>query len=140
MDARTALVVVLILGLVALSGCIAAPNEVSTSTATRTTTSAIPKATETTTVAPTTTQTTEEPQYGDNLLYTSEVNASSAMAADTNKRANFSELNAAQQALFNQTYNCSCYVVQEEFTFNDDSRIEYVNYEGQWYFLRVAIV
>ncbi|MFC7201944.1 hypothetical protein ACFQJC_00300 [Haloferax namakaokahaiae] len=142
MGTRTALVSLLVTAMVLLSGCSGAPSEAPAMTSAQLTTTTATTASETTALAtsPPTPTTTGEPQHGDNLLYTTEVNASSAMAADASKRADFTELTAAQQALFNQTYNCSCYVVQEEFRFNDDDRIEYVNYEGRWYFLRVAIV
>ena len=128
-----------ILGLAALgsgAGCLAQSQnqspagEENTSSTTTTATS--------TTI--TTTTTTEGPQKGDNLLSVSRVDNSTAMQANKSKRASFSEFNESQQEVFLKAYNCSCNVNQVVFTFNDKDRVEYVQYDGDWYFLRVTIV
>jgi len=62
------------------------------------------------------------------------------MEVNENQRANYSALNQSQQEVFRRALNCSCNVKQEVFKFNDKDRVLYVQYDEQWYYLRVTIV
>lgn len=103
-----------------------------------TTTTATP--TETTTTTGTTPDTTGAPQKGDTLLSVSAVDNDTAEAVTESAKANFSELSDTQQGVFLEAHECDCNSNQDVFRFSDTDRIEYVRYEGQWYFLRVSIV
>ncbi|MFB6154446.1 MAG: hypothetical protein ABEJ22_01025 [Haloferacaceae archaeon] len=131
MRLRLSLLSLLVVSGVTLAGCTGARGGAAASATTPTT--------ERTTTTPTET-TSDEPQKGDNLLSLSEVGDETAMDADAGERANFSALDSTQRDAFLRAYNCSCTVAQETFRYNDHGRIEYVRYEGQWYYLRVAIV
>lgn len=123
MRVRIALLTLVLVSGVALAGCAGTQGESPTTATT----------TETTT-------TTDTPEKGDNLLSVSKVNESTAMKVNESKREPFSSLNESQQDVFLKAYNCSCNVEQGVFKFNDKDRIEYVKYEGQWYYLRVSMV
>lgn len=122
----------MIAGCNTIQGGVTTTTDMSTGTVTTTSTPT------TTTSTPTTT--TSTPKEGDNLLAVSSVNNSTAMEVNQSKRANFSELDSDQQDVFLEAHNCSCNVNQNIFEFNDKDRIEYVKYEGQWYYLRVSAV
>lgn len=93
----------------------------------------------TTTTQPSTT-TTDEPEKGDTLLSVTEVNTSTVMQVNESQRTNFAALSERQRAVFLEALNCSWTVQQTVFRFDDADRVGSVKYEGQWYYLRVAIV
>lgn len=84
--------------------------------------------------------TTDDPQAGDQLVSVSAVNASVVTEVNASKKASFSALGDAKQDVFLDAYDCSCNVEQTAFSFHDDDQVEYVNYDDQWYFVRVTIV
>jgi len=142
---RTATVLICAAALL-LAGCAGAPaggsapgaNTTETTTA-ATDTSPKTEATTTTETTSTTTTTADDPDYGDNLLSLSAVPNSTAENVSAEEKANFTELTSAQRDVFLEARR-EGQVNQDVFRFNDEDRIEYVRYEGQWYFLRVAIV
>ena len=138
MRPRIALLTAFLLMNVALAGCANFSGGETTTTAP--TTSATATTAETNTATTTTTETSNEPQKGDNLLAVSAMDNDTVEAVNASKRANFSELSETQQEVFLEANECDCNVNQDVFRFNDKDRIEYVRYEGQWYFLRVSIV
>jgi|APHM01.1.fsa_nt_gi hypothetical protein len=79
-------------------------------------------------------------QGGFDAFSLQDVNESIAFRADESERASFANLTDAQQELFLQALECDCNIKQEVFRFNDKERIRYVEYNGSWYYLRVAIV
>jgi hypothetical protein len=105
--------------------------ETSTSTPTRTTTS-----------VQTLVETTDsEPQKGDQLLSASELNESQALTWNASKRATFDNLSAERQRVVKRAIECDCNVALDgEFSFHDKDRVEVVNYDGTYYFLRVTVV
>lgn len=123
---------------IVLAGCATLSGEQPPTT--EPTTTPAPTTTTTTTTVETTTETTSEPETGDNLLAVSAVENDTVESVNASKKANFSELNDTQQEVFLEAYECDCNVNQDVFTFNDKDRIEYVHYEGQWYYLRVTAV
>lgn len=88
----------------------------------------------------TTTATGDDPQPGDELVSLMQVNESVAMQANASKRAAFGNLTDDQQAVFLEAHQCDCNVEQDVFHFSDKSRVEYVRYDGAWYFVRVTVV
>lgn len=86
------------------------------------------------------TSTTADPQTGDELVSVTQVNESTAMRANASKRATFENLTDAQQAVFLEALRCDCNVEQDVFHFSNKSRVEYVRYDGTWYFVRVSVV
>ena len=151
MGPRTTLLTALLLVNITLAGCVNLPGD--SAGGTTTTVSATPTGTTTATATPTetatttTTTTTEttpdttgEPQKGDNLLSVTAVDTDTVEAINESVKADFSELSDTQQAVFLDAHDCDCNVNQDVFRFNDEDQIEYVRYEGQWYFLRVSIV
>ena len=139
MRLRTALLTAFLVLNIALAGCAALSGEQPPTTE-PTTTPAPTTTTPTTTTAETTTETTSEPEKGDNLLAVSAVANDTVESVNASKKANFTELNETQQDVFLEAHECDCNVNQDVFTFNDKDRIEYVHYEGQWYYLRVTAV
>lgn len=133
MQLRVLLLSIVAVSGIALAGCAGTQGDAPTTIETVTTTP--DPLTVTTTATPPST-----PEKGDNLLSVMKVNSSTAMEANDSKRATFSALNQSQQEAFLRAYKCSCNVNQNVFQFNDKDRIEYVRYEGQWYYLRVTIV
>ncbi|WP_158055867.1 hypothetical protein [Halorussus halophilus] len=131
MRLRIGLLFVLVLSSVVLAGC--AGSQSGTTTTASTTAS-------TTTETTATATTSDEPETGDNLLSVSQAEDSTAMKVNESKRANFSDLDEDQRVVFRKAHNCSCNVQQDVFVFNDKDRIEYVKYDGQWYFVRVSAV
>jgi|GEM_PF-2874495 len=145
---RTAIVLLCAAALL-LAGCAGAPaggsdpgsNTTETTTTSTTSTTTETADTSTTTETTSTTITTaDDPEKGDNLLSLSAVPNSTAENASAHEKANFSALSAAQREVFLEAHDCDCNVEQSVFRFNDKDRIQYVRYEGQWYFLRVTIV
>ena len=139
MHPRTGLLTAVLVVNIALAGCAALSGEQPPTTE-PTTTPAPTTSTSTTTASETTPDTTGEPKKGDNLLAVSAVDNDTVEPVNASKKADFSELNDTQQEVFLEAYECDCNVNQDVFTFNDKDRIEYVHYEGQWYFLRVTAV
>lgn len=104
-------------------------------------TTATPTATTTTMgVASSMSSTIDRPDKGDNLLSLTRVNESTAMTVNLSQRASVGNLTDAQREVVHEALNCDCNVNQEVFTFNDEDRLQYVTYNGTWYYLRVAIV
>lgn len=146
---RTVLAVALLV-LVVTAGCTGPGGGNQTDTtlvdAATETTSAEATPTETTdeTTARTTTlpvTTDEEPQKGDQFLSVSELNESQAMQWNASKRASFGNLSEERQQVVKETIECNCNVeLHGEFSFHDKERVEVVEYDGTYYFLRVAIV
>jgi hypothetical protein len=88
----------------------------------------------------TTATTGDDPRPGDELVSVVAVNESVAMRANASARAAFGNLTDDQQAVFREALECDCNVEQDAFHFDDKRRVEYVRYDGAWYFVRVSIV
>lgn len=87
-----------------------------------------------------TTTGSDDPRPGDELVSVTQVNESVAMRANASSRAAFGNLTDAQQAVFREALRCDCNVNQDVFHFGDKRRVQYVRYDGIWYFVRVSIV
>lgn len=136
---------VLLATLVLTAGCLGQPQETVTVDPT-----ASPTTTETEPAGPTTDLTTtetlpaplgdEDPDYGTQLLQPSTIDREIALSAAESKRSAFENLSSDQREAFELAMECECSVKQTAFSFYNKDRIEYVRYEGTWYFARVAIV
>lgn len=73
------------------------------------------------------------------LLSVSRWNESEASRFDESERAGFDNLSDRQQEAFEMTLRYDCNVVQSAFVFGDD-RVTVVKYDGEYYYLRVAVV
>ena len=140
MRPRTVLLTAFLVVNISLAGCAALSGEQPPTTDATTTPAPTTTTTTTTTTTETTPDTTGEPETGDNLLAVSAVDNDTVESVNASKKVDFSELNDTQQEVFLEAYECDCNVNQDVFTFNNKDRIEYVHYEGQWYYLRVTAV
>lgn len=114
-----------------------------TETPTRSATTVAP--TRNTTTVETTTQTLPyavggDPPKGTNLLSVSKFDEAEAKQVNASARSDFRNLTDARQRAFELAVECDCNVVQEQFRFNDENRVKIVEYGGEYYYLRVAIV
>ncbi|MFC4448955.1 hypothetical protein [Halorussus aquaticus] len=98
----------------------------------------------TTTKTPTQTTpatTDDEPQKGDQFLSVSSLDESRAMQWNASKRAAFENLSDERQRVVRRAIECDCNVeLSGEFSFYDKERVEVVEDDGTYYFLRVSIV
>ncbi|WP_410766731.1 hypothetical protein [Haloferax sp. DFSO60] len=136
---RRALQTILVVSFLLLAGC------TSSAPAATTTTSPEPAAAQTaTTTATTTTQTTTQypDPYGMQYVSVDEISPSNC-SNDETTCATFENLTSDQQAVFRRAHNQSTVEFHPDetnpFDWNNASRPDFVNYEGEWYFVRVAI-
>jgi hypothetical protein len=127
------MLVALLIATVAFAGCTGTTNSQPTETALQTTT-------ETRVAGATDNATADDPAKGDELLYVSAVNKSTVKGTNDSAKANFSALSDTQSSVFLDALEDSSGVTQTVFEYGDEDRIRYVRYDGQWYYLRVAIV
>ena len=123
MRLRSALVTALVITSVVLAGCSGTQGDPAT------TNEQTPKIT-----------TDNDPEKGDQLVSITSVDASVVAEYNASKKADFSDLSEPRKEVFLEAYNCSCNVEQSVFSFHTKDRVEYVNYNDQWYFVRVTIV
>lgn len=62
------------------------------------------------------------------------------MEFNESNRVSYENLSEKRKELFFRTLQCDCNVNQNEFSFNDEERIQVVKYRGEYYYLRVTIV
>lgn len=148
---RTVLAVAL-LALVVSAGCIGTPRVseeppdwVTTDADSATTLETTTSTTETTTTPLVTTDTDTDPdpdpEKGDQFLSVSRLNESQAMRWNASKRATFGNLSEERQQVVEEAIECDCNVeLDGEFSFHDKARVDVVEYDGTYYFLRVSIV
>lgn len=130
---RQVMLVALLIATVAFAGCTGITSHQSSDATVQTTT-------ETRVASATDNATADDPAKGDELLYVSAVNKSTVKDTNDSAKANFSALSDAQRSVFLDALEDSSGVNQTVFEYGDDDRIRYVRYDGQWYYLRVAIV
>lgn len=82
----------------------------------------------------------DDPEKGTELLSVGPVSDATARQVTAGKRADFRELTPERRAVFLAALARDCNLVQSTFRFHDDDRVEYVLYDGSWYFLRVSVV
>lgn len=80
------------------------------------------------------------PQKGDNLLSVQRINTSNAMKFNESSRINYADLSDSKKELFTRALQCDCNINQNQFSFHDEQRVKVVKYDGEYYYLRVAIV
>lgn len=132
---------VLILSLV-IAGCSGlSPSDRSPGITTNETPAETEQESVTTTTTPKQTSTEKRtPQKGDELLSVSRIDNSSAMEFNESNRVSYENLSEKKKELFFRALQCDCNVHQNEFSFNDEERIQVVKYRGEYYYLRVTIV
>lgn len=82
----------------------------------------------------------ETPETSTELLSVYKINESSAMTHDKSTHTTFENLTDPQQTAFMRALECSCNVKQNIFDFHNENRTKVVSYNGDYYYLRVAIV
>lgn len=138
---RTILAIAL-LGLAVVAGCTApAPDGATGTTVETPTDTATTPATTATETTPATTETDSEPRTGDQLLSATEISEAEAAEWNASRRADFADLSTERRAVVREAVDCDCNVALDgEFSFYDKERVAVVSYDGQHYYLRVAIV
>ncbi|WP_396611840.1 hypothetical protein ACH9L7_00710 [Haloferax sp. S1W] len=140
---RIALQAVIVAGLILLAGCVSAGPPTAAPPASSTAQPTTTPATSTPTTATTTTATsTTGYSHGTQFVSVSKSGPGNCSSETTNC-ATFENLTADQQQVFRNLLNASQIVVGPDetnpFDYQNESRPEFVNYEGTWYFVRVAI-
>ncbi|WP_424007761.1 hypothetical protein [Haloferax denitrificans] len=123
------------------AGCVGTPAPTGTTT---TATTAAETTQTTTATAATTTTATDSPTYGTEFVSVSKLeNQSRADEWPDNKTARFENLSEPRKEVFRDALDGRVTFGPDEenpFAFNDSDRPELVRYEGEWYFVRVAVV
>lgn len=90
-----------------------------------------------------TTPTDDSPGYGTQFPYVSSISNATVQKYPDNRTVAFANLSAARQAAFEDALDGRVEYAPDEsnpFDFNDGDRPLAVRYEGQWCYVRVAIV